>query len=84
MEKEEEVDPIDKFISELGPKPEEEKKDKVNIEFCNMKEKYGDIMDSEGELDTDKFRKFKKRKMNALREVDHNAKTYERVKTVKT
>jgi hypothetical protein len=39
-------------------------------------------MDSDGELDQDKFRQFKKRKMEQLPEVDHSQKKYETVKTV--
>ena len=39
-------------------------------------------MDSEGELNQEKYKQFKKRKMEQLPEVDHSQKNYERVKTV--
>lgn len=45
-------------------------------------DKYGDLLNSDGEIDEEKMHQYKKRRMAPLEQVDHTQNAYEHVKTV--
>lgn len=63
---------MDKYFEEINPKSKVKKPDLPEDEIVN----------SDGEIDSEKLRLLKKRKIAPLEEIDHSKKTYESVKTV--
>ncbi len=81
---------LDRYFEEIAKKVEQNKKkggedqgkkEKSKEAGGEEEDKY-DLLDSEGELDTEKYKQFKKRKIDALPEVDHTKRSYEKVRSV--